>query len=370
MGKNFDKLHALWNNNPGEFREALASADRTRYFVRQHLEIGLDFLGTDFPEKIADFSERVSVGENIRKDPTASVENVCGWLHEGIVEEIKRKKDYREDPLEWEDNLKEYGLEKQLAIKNLQRSGKIDLLERGEIDKFTLIDFVRNFEPFPESKEWTTNIFVRKKDGLSEWYKIFVDKGKIVAEGHLRNVGVRPKQRKGIIESFGRHYDDYLGKTVLLGTSKAQDDLEKSFEDAGIFYLREVRYPNTRKRADFVVGDTWIEVVGEEDDFIHTEKYWKGIKEKQEIVGRLGDKFRIYCPPFDSKEELVNSVSHFTTKPEEAYGYPRKEWIEKGGLHSGSPGIRGDVASSVERKKLYFVKNPYIGAQIRKNLAS
>lgn len=186
----------------------------------------------------------------------------------------------------------------------------------------------------------------------------------------LKEHKIRPHIREKMLKRFKRRLSAFTGHTSNVNTSKLEEEVQEYFESAGIFYRRQVPYrefTQTDKKyvADFIVGDTVIEVIAKEDEFIHDAAYFTRLEEKKRLASARGLQFLV----IDTLDAELLGIR--ATIPEEAFHIEKQRaYIHPEEQQVRTPNISDGIILPASRSLFRYSEQQKIGIKRKKHIFS
>ncbi|MBR9705508.1 hypothetical protein GOV14_00585 [Candidatus Pacearchaeota archaeon] len=152
-------------------------------------------------------------------------------------------------------------------------------------------------------------------------YKLYIDNGRHDSDEYLQKMTIKRPQRRKLLDDFETRFDLFTGKSSNISVSHFERVIEDYLKNLETFYRRQVFYKelvqtNRRYVADFVVGDTIIEVASFQDCFIHDDDYMDRLRDKQKLAQDGGYNFLVLDEFTNYKKALAGLKSNI---PESVY---------------------------------------------------
>lgn len=193
-------------------------------------------------------------------------------------------------------------------------------------------------------------------------FELFVNDQEQQAIALLSSLGLnlRKDQIQYIFNDFRKQLGIFIGVESNTNTSEFERAIENELANKGIFFRRQVAYSEfsqTTKKyiADFVVGNTIIEVSDGWDEFLHNDEYFERLNEKQRLAQSSGKNFIVLTPDQVYQEQL-RKIAEQAFIPEQVYNLGSFTYSDK--YQRLNPGIIQIVKQArVDKTKIRFCDN-------------
>ncbi len=211
-------------------------------------------------------------------------------------------------------------------------------------------------------------------------YKIFIDFGEQEARNYLKKFKIKNKVVETLMIQYAQIISNYRGTASGIFSSELEKAIENELVKRGIFFRRHVKYKEFGKtdknyRMDFLIGNTIIEVIDEEDDFIHNNFYFERLREKELIAKEAGKSFILLKKDdFENKDnfkdEKLIEVMKEAIIPAHLYHLGIFE-IKNDNKNDNiiAPSFINTIERIVHKQKIFFYRNRFMIGYIKKRIA-
>lgn len=204
-------------------------------------------------------------------------------------------------------------------------------------------------------------------------FQIMLDEGRDAAVAHFRKFRFPPDMAKRIVAQFAAKQDRFTGAASRISTSAFEREIQRQFDQEGIFYRRQVPYSavvETKRRfvMDFLVGDTIIEVVDQDDPVIHTDEYWDRVTAKHNLADKAGKNFLLLSPD-EPYEAQVSALIKEAFIPDELYRLADRPAEPKSTSIVQPAMLEGRKGQPFSNRIFYYCSNPFMIGYLKQRAA-
>ncbi len=159
---------------------------------------------------------------------------------------------------------------------------------------------------------------------LKRAYNLYVESDEDCAVEYLIDLRFRLNKVADILDRFREKYEKFTGESSKIITSKLEQQVEEFLKQTHVpfrrqFPYREITQERSMRRcfADFLVGNTVIEVADEEDNFIHTPAYFAKLADKTLVTAEANKNFLVISSSDKDSYSKLKAVISTAVTPQQ-----------------------------------------------------
>ncbi len=198
---------------------------------------------------------------------------------------------------------------------------------------------------------------------LKQAYNIYVENGEDNAAEYLIRLRFRLNKVANILDLFRKKHEEFTGEARKINTSHLERQVEEFLRQTHVPFRRQFPYREITREssmrkcfADFLVGNTIIEVTDDQDDFIHTPAYFAKLEDKTLVTAEAQKNFLIISSSDKDSYGKLKDVVSSAVSPSETYDF---QDIQE---HSGE--LVSVLTEQVPRTRKHPTINPHFASNL------